>query len=73
MGSIVPFGRQGRAFDDATARAMGEAFDEACEHLGRNLPLAIQEAVARRIIEAAGRGERDPQRLCRVAIGASGR
>jgi hypothetical protein len=45
MTSILPFMKRQNAFDDVVTRAMGEAFDEACEHLGRDLPSAIRDAV----------------------------
>ena len=73
MASILPFIQRSHTFDDMATHAMGEAFDEACEHLGQNLPAAIRDAIARRIIEAAKRGERDPENLCRSAIGPTGR
>jgi hypothetical protein len=51
-------------FDDEAVRAMGAGFDQACRslrhfaHFGR-----VRELVAKRIIEAAKNGERDPIRL----------
>jgi hypothetical protein len=51
-------------FDDRATRVMGEAFDAACEELsGENHPAIVYEAIASRIVAAAGKGERDPQRL----------
>jgi tartrate dehydratase beta subunit/fumarate hydratase class I family protein len=51
-------------FDDAATLAMGEAFDQACKSL-RNLGSActVREIIAKRIIDAAKNGERDPTRL----------
>ena len=51
-------------FDDKAIRAMGAAFDQAC-HSFRNFAHfdRVREAVAKRIIEAAKNGERDPIRL----------
>jgi hypothetical protein len=51
-------------FDDKAVRAMGAAFDQAC-HSFRNFAHfdRVRELVARRIIEAAKNGERDPIRL----------
>ena len=52
------------SFDDAATSAMGEAFDKACESL-RNLGSACEARaiVAKRILDAAKNGERDPIRL----------
>lgn len=51
-------------FDDETTRAMGLAFDQAC---GSLRPLAstdkARSLIAKRIIDAAKNGERDPIRL----------
>ena len=51
-------------FDDAATLAMGEAFDQACKSL-RNFGSActLREIIAKRIIDAAKNGERDPARL----------
>ena len=51
-------------FDDEAVRAMGAAFDQAC-HSFRNFAHfdRVRELVAKRIIEAAKKGERDPIRL----------
>ena len=52
---------------------MGNAYDIACRSLrpkGR-LPV-IQELLAKKIIEAAQRGERDPERLAAIALGFLG-
>jgi hypothetical protein len=56
-------------FDDNAIRAMGAAFDQAC-HSFRNFAHfdRVRELVAKRIIEAAKNGERDPIRLQWQAI-----
>ncbi len=61
------------AFDDATIRAMGKAFDQACKSL-RNFGSAgtVREIIAKRIIDAAKNGERDPARLHDEALKAFG-
>jgi hypothetical protein len=52
---------------------MGEAFDTACAELqDNNLSDLFREVIAVRIIEVAKRGERDPQRLCSIALAAIG-
>ena len=60
--NIVPI--QYSYFDDKAILAMGAAFDQACRSL-RHFPHSdrVRELVAKRIIEAAKNGERDPIRL----------
>jgi hypothetical protein len=60
---------QNVAFDDAATLAMGEAFEKACKSL-RNFGSAstVREIIAKRIIEAARYGERDPARLQQQAL-----
>ncbi len=72
MATILPFIiRSETAFDDEVTHIMGLAFDAACAGLHeRNLSQLVREVIAERIIEAAKRGERDPQRLCSVGIAA---
>jgi len=51
-------------FDDKVVSAMGAAFDQACRSLRHFAHLdRVRELVAKRIIEAAKNGERDPIRL----------
>jgi hypothetical protein len=70
MASIIPFIPHG-VFDESATRAMGEAFDAACAELqDSNLSELVREIIAGRIIEAARHGERDPMRLCSIAIAA---
>jgi hypothetical protein len=60
-------------FDANATCAMGEAFDRACytlHDLGQ--PDLIREIIARRIIEVACDGERDPNELCAQALKALG-
>jgi hypothetical protein len=55
MASILPFIRKADA---------GEAFDTACENLhDTGQPTIVYEVIAKRIIDAAKNGERDPVRL----------
>jgi hypothetical protein len=62
------------SFDDETLRAMGKAYDHACDALGCfGIAVAVREIVAKRIIEVAGMGERDPTRLYREALKTFGR
>ena len=72
MASILQFVRVDRSvFDDSVTSVMSEAFDAACAELqDGNLSQLVREIIAERIVEAAKRGERDPQRLCNFAIAA---
>jgi hypothetical protein len=72
MTSIIPFLRH-NVFDAETTKVMGEAYDAACGELGNGgAPALVKEVIAKRIIEAAKKGERDPQRLCARALDALG-
>ena len=71
MGSILPFLPRG-VFDDAATKAMGDLF----RLYGAIQPLAkpsmrrevVQEAIARRIVAAARKGERGVERLRNAAL-----
>jgi hypothetical protein len=70
VASILPFIPRG-VFDDAATKAMGEAFDAACKALhDTGQPTVVYEVMARRIIAAARKGERDIWRLRRAALEA---
>jgi hypothetical protein len=72
MTSIIPFLSQ-NAFDAETTKVMGEAYDAACDELGDGRPPALlKEVIAKRIIDAAEKGERDPERLVARALDALG-
>lgn len=74
MVSILPFIRPRTAFDDQTTRLLGEVYDAVCADLpDTSQPDIVREIVARRIIEAAKKGERDPARLRDVGIVALSR
>jgi hypothetical protein len=72
VSSIVPiFG--GRGFDAEATQNLGKAYDIACRSLHvKGQPPIIQETLAKKIIEAAQRGERDPDRLAAIALGILG-
>ena len=56
-------------FDDAATWVIGEAFDHACKSLRRfGTLITARELIAKRIIDAAKNGERDPARLCQQAL-----
>jgi len=52
---------------------MGKAFDTACEDLhDKGQPTIVYEVIAKRIINAAMKGERDPVRLRSIGLAALG-
>jgi hypothetical protein len=76
-GSIQIFQREGgRVFDPEEVTILAAAFDEAWEHLEKSgarygSPSAKERArqqLAKRIIEMAKLGERDPRKLCEDAL-----
>jgi hypothetical protein len=72
--SILPFVRKaGTVFDDNATRIMGEAFDSACKELhDKGQPEIVYEVIAKRIIDAAKKGERDPIQLRKAGLAALG-
>ena len=69
-----PF-RFGKAFDPEATNAMAAAVEDICEALGINADSRrAREVIAGRVVELAGRGERDPTRLRdRILLEAEGR
>ena len=62
---------QGHRFDAETVRLLGVAFEMAIESLrNRGVDEQPREAIARAIIDLAKAGERDPERLCELALEA---
>ena len=64
---------QGHRFDAETARLLGVAFEMALVALQHadGVIAPTRDAVAQKIIELAKAGERDPERLCDVALKAT--
>ena len=61
------------SFDEQALRAMGEAFDQACDVLGTiGVGATVREIMAKRIIDVAQTSERDPSCLYRQALKALG-
>jgi hypothetical protein len=58
---------QGASFDAETTRLLGLAYERACEGLAPDV--TVREAIAKRIIVAAKRGERDVGRLIKYGLG----
>jgi hypothetical protein len=74
LASILPFVRKaGAVFDDSATQVMGMAFDSACNELrDTGQPAIVYEVIAKRIIDAAKNGERDPVRLRNAGLTALG-
>jgi len=74
LGSILPFIRKsGAVFDDYATEAMGLAFDTSCKELhDGGQPQIVYEIIAKRIIDAAKNGERNPTALVRAGLAALG-
>jgi hypothetical protein len=56
------------AFNGDTAAILAEAFDAACIGLPTGQPSIVYEVVARRIMDAAQRGEKNVSRLTEVGL-----
>jgi hypothetical protein len=71
MPSIVLFTRPRGYFDDETTHIMGEAFDAARKKLhDTGQPAIVYEVIAKRILAAARKGERDAERLRDIGLAA---
>ena len=70
--TIVPFLRD-NSFDPEMTQIMGAAYDKARKMLhDRGQPAVVQEVIARRVIDIAQTGERDPDQICQRAMTALG-
>jgi hypothetical protein len=74
MASVLPSSKQplqisDRSFDAETTALIGQAFDKTCRELhDKGQPASVKEIIAQRIIEIAGRGERDPDRISEAVL-----
>ena len=60
-------------FDPETIDLMARAYEKARKSLhDKGQPLLVQEVIAARIIAAANAGQRDPDKLCEIALTALG-
>ena len=67
MPDIIHYIKQPGAFDPETLSAMGIAYESAL----RAFPVSalhIREQIASRIVHGARTGERDPDKLCQMAL-----
>jgi hypothetical protein len=58
---------QGASFEPETTRLLGLAYERACENVAQDVTL--RELLAKRLIEAARRGERDLEKLVEYGLG----
>jgi hypothetical protein len=71
MGQILQFIRPDLAFDPLAIDVLDKAYDMALAALcDGGQPSTVREVIAKRIISAAVKGERDPARLCAAALTA---
>ena len=64
---------QGQAFDPETIDVMSTAYDKAKRRLhDTGQPALVQEVIAKRIIDIAATGERDPDQIAKCALEALG-
>jgi hypothetical protein len=70
--TVIPFFRD-KAFEPQATQIMGAAYDKACETLhGVAQAELVKEIIAKRIVQVAQSGERDPERLCARGLLALG-
>jgi hypothetical protein len=67
MSNILQFIRPSTTFDPDTLVILGDVYDRACADFCTAWPGEVCEAMAERIIAAAMRGERDPDKLRQIA------
>jgi hypothetical protein len=74
MATILPFIRAEDSFDSEVLAIMSSAYDAALASLhDHGQPEVVREIIAKRIIAAALKGERDPERLRQQALSALSR
>jgi hypothetical protein len=72
VASVVPLFRDS-GFDAEATQTLGKAYYIACRSLHpKGRPPVVQEMLAKKILEVAQRGERDPDRLAAIALGILG-
>jgi hypothetical protein len=71
MGQILQFIRPYDVFDSETLTILSDAFDKTVASLeDHGQPLIVRETMAIPIFHLAAKGERDPDRLYRAALGS---
>jgi hypothetical protein len=59
---------EGAAFEPETVALLTQAYEAAVQRVGKNQPPLVLETIAKQIVDSAGRGERDPQKMVEYAI-----
>jgi len=59
---------EGAAFEPETLALLIQAYVDAVMHVGKDQPSLVLETIAKRILEIAGRGERDPKKMAEYAM-----
>jgi hypothetical protein len=59
---------EGAAFEPEVILLMTKAYQAAVKRVGKGQPPLVLETLAKRIIEIAGGGERDPQKMTEYAV-----
>lgn len=59
---------EGAAFEPEVLKLLIQAYDAAVKRAGKGQPPLVLETMAKRIIEIAGSGERDPQKMVEHAV-----
>jgi hypothetical protein len=68
MPTIIKYIKQPDAFDPETLSVMGAAYERALSALSTSPPKSVREVIATHIINGAHAGERNPDRLCQLAL-----
>jgi hypothetical protein len=69
LNAIKNFEISDRSFDAEATAKMGDAFDRACKDMhGKPQPDWFRESIAKRLIDIAARGERNPEKMCESAL-----
>jgi hypothetical protein len=62
-----------RALSPEIEKIAGEAYDRVLKSLhDRGQPVVVQEIIAKRILDLANSGERDPQKIASIALESLG-
>ena len=73
MGQVVEVTKLGVAFNPEVVAAVTTAYQMATDHLRRDdYTDLVRDIIAKRIIDTARHGERDPDELCRSALASLG-
>ncbi len=68
MPTIVNYIKEPATFDPEALSAMGAAYERALKAFPTPAPKNVREDIATRIIDGARSGERDPDKLCQIAL-----